>query len=78
MRVSNFELDGINIPLVFRVLLPEVLGDAVSLILQPYVRQMTILAGDPGVTSESTFASVSALTSRHLTAPCVVRSAPEM
>ena len=61
MRVSNFELDGINIPLVLWVLLPEVLGDAVSLILQPYVGQMTILAGDPGVTSEATFASISAL-----------------
>ena len=78
VRVSNFELDGIEIPLVLRVLLPEVLGDAVSLILQPYVGQMTILAGDPGVTSESTFASISALTTRNLTAPCVVRSAPEM
>ena len=76
--MSNFELDGIDIPLVLQVLLPEVLGDAVSLILQPYVGQMTILAGDPGVTSESTFASISALTTRNLTAPCVVRSAPEM
>ena len=67
--MSNFKFDCIDIPLVLRVLLPEVQGDAV---LQPYVRLIPNLAGDPGVTSESTLASLSAIEPSHLTATSAV------